>query len=377
MRILLVMRNLEGDRSESAETKMIARALVKRSITVGALYRKNSSVAAFDPAENIAQYTTLDDGESLCIQKAFVDFQPDLLHIKSCWVPLHVRIAKQARKYDIPYLLEPGGHLGVIHLNHRSRERSCPLWRKIGRRIYRNFFDVPMLKHAVLTRTQSYWEQQDLESRYHVKCKTFPTGFNEEWLSACRLHHPYPRNTDHVHFVFVGRLDIFQKGLDLILEAVRMTNQAGLQSRFKITLAGPESNNSYARLNNLLLRYSLHNVTVTGPVFDVEKEQLFESADVFLHPSRFEETAKLAREAAAAGLPVIASRESNFGDWVDYEKFGLCTELSASALSNALTWFIKHPDQLQVMGGNAVRFAKRWNWDNVAAALIPLYEDCV
>jgi glycosyltransferase involved in cell wall biosynthesis len=115
-------------------------------------------------------------------------------------------------------------------------------------------------------------------------------------------------------------------------------------------------------------------LTLRGPVYGKDKSLIFDDSDVFLHPSRFEEMAKLVREATAAGLPVIASRDSNYGDWASEGGFGRVTSLSPDALAQEMAWFLDHKDQLSALSTKAIQFAHTHTWAWVARRLSDVYE---
>lgn len=127
-----------------------------------------------------------------------------------------------------------------------------------------------------------------------------------------------------------------QKGLDLILEALRQLDDLQLNKKLRVIFAGPEVANSFEVIESST--HSLRNIQIDllGPVGGVQKAKLFEEAHFFLHPSRFEGMARAAREAVASGLLVIASEESNFGTWTADYKLGFTTRLTTADLTQQI-----------------------------------------
>ena len=83
--------------------------------------------------------------------------------------------------------------------------------------------------------------------------------------------------------------------------------------------------------------------------------------------------AKLPREAVATGLPVIASRESNFGDWAEHVGFGIAVELSGDSIADAMRRFMIEQDLVSRCSKSAIDFAGRNTWDSIASSLITNY----
>ena len=121
----------------------------------------------------------------------------------------------------------------------------------------------------------------------------------------------------------------------------------------------------------------LGNVFVMPPAFGHDKTLLFLESHVFLHPSRFEEMAKLPREAMATGLPVIASKESNLGDWAVSHGFGLSTGLDPLDLAAAMQKIIDHPNSLTALSEKCIKFSDEHRWLLVGRQMIDGYRSLI
>jgi len=374
MRILIVLRSLESDNYEGVETRMCIRELLERNIDVGAMYIESRPEFVINhPGLHPLPVFWPDWNDIPKIEAIIRKFKPDMAHIVACWIPFHTKVAGILHRLGIPYAMEPCGHLNPVHLDHRFFEKPSTLLQKIKRRVYQRFVDLPMLKHAAIIRTLSDFEADDINSRFGLKSRTIVWGYNPEWITAVRLKRE--ACTHPVRFLFIGRVDIFQKGLDLVLDAVVLLNKAGQGGLFNVVIAGKPVNESTARITNRLEQEGLTNVKLAPPVFGDEKLELIAESDVFLHPSRFEGIAKMAREASGAGLAVIASKEGNYGETAQQNGFGSLTRLSAADIAEAMSVFIKNPALALQMGASGVEFAKKWSWARVAGEVEKLYSD--
>lgn len=85
------------------------------------------------------------------------------------------------------------------------------------------------------------------------------------------------------------------------------------------------------------------NVTVTGPISRSAVKQEYERADVFILPTHSDGFALTQLEAAAYGLPIIASEFC--GDVVDDGKNGLILkEVTAAAIAEAVSALVSSPE---------------------------------
>jgi glycosyltransferase involved in cell wall biosynthesis len=119
---------------------------------------------------------------------------------------------------------------------------------------------------------------------------------------ASRDEYKIPDNSFVV--LFLGRLDVWIKGLDLLVEAISCLPS----ERFRLVLAGPDWKGGKARLEKLAEEYGCRDrVSFPGPVYGEKKWSLFKMADAFVSPSRFEAFNITQAEAMACGLPVVTS----------------------------------------------------------------------
>ncbi len=375
MRILFVHQNLAGVDAESVEAKRTIEALLSQGHQVGILYRKTNGPAMTGTTSALADLG-VEHLSFTSVKSAIAAFKPELGHIKSCWTPSHCSVAKALRAHRIPYILEPGGHLFDVLLSNRYGGRKASLLNIAAKHFYRVIFDRPMITGAAAVRALSAYEAAFVRERFAVPSFALSLGFDADWLTqgglASReaISHP-------ISFLFLGRLDTFQKSLDLILSASALLRDEGRTNQFTVTFAGPTLGDSAEKLSRKIQTEKLTNVNIEPAVYGPEKRSLFAKSHVFLHPSRFEEMAKLAREATAAGLPIIASRASNFGDWADEHQFGLITELTPFSLASRMSWFLDNPRLIHRMSRNAREYAESRNWPWVAQQLGKHYEHYV
>lgn len=104
------------------------------------------------------------------------------------------------------------------------------------------------------------------------------------------------------HILFIGRLDIGQKGIDLLLKAYQSI-PPHLRKPLMIAGEGPDKEGVIKLIEQAGLK---HHVSVLGNVTGKKKTQLFKQAFLVVVPSREESFCLVALEALAAGLPVLA-----------------------------------------------------------------------
>jgi glycosyltransferase involved in cell wall biosynthesis len=79
-------------------------------------------------------------------------------------------------------------------------------------------------------------------------------------------------------------------------------------------------------------------------------DRLYKGADVFLLPSLYETFSRAAHEAAACGLPVVATRVQGVDDLLDDGRAGILVERDPDAIGAAITQLARDPGLRRRMG---------------------------
>jgi glycosyltransferase involved in cell wall biosynthesis len=135
------------------------------------------------------------------------------------------------------------------------------------------------------------------------KIKIIPMGINVEELKK------KPSVSGKLQILFAGRIARVRR-IELLLQAA---NQ--LSFPFHLTIAGGEEKTSSVtrrgylnELKQLTKQLNLKNkVTYVGKKTPLELKALYQSADIFVYPSLYENFGQPLLEAAAHGLPLIST----------------------------------------------------------------------
>ncbi len=103
------------------------------------------------------------------------------------------------------------------------------------------------------------------------------------------------------YILFLGRIEINQKGLDLLLAAVKKSKKDIL-----LYIAGTGAESEETNLTELINTYNLQNsVRVFGRVEGERKQELLQEATALVLPSRFETFGLAALEALSQKKPIV------------------------------------------------------------------------
>lgn len=125
---------------------------------------------------------------------------------------------------------------------------------------------------------------------------TIPNGVTRLCLST-------PGLAGKTHFLFMGRIEVNQKGLDLLLSAY---HKISTQTPFSLVIAGTGNASDLQELSTRINQLGLESrVKLVGKVTGQAKIRLIKSAVGIINTSRFETFSLVALEALVSGVPFV------------------------------------------------------------------------
>lgn len=248
----------------------------------------------------------------------------------------------------IPVILQVQGIMGWHSLKKFNPFYSIPMYtvERFYPRLYDKFIFV-----SDITR-------EKVISRIKRKCKlcpVIPNGINKELLSVT------PGDGDYI--LFLSRIDIYTKGLDLLMHAFEKISPEFPD--LKLILAGYE----FDRFNKLISNFSSplrEKIIYAGFATGEEKIRLLSQAKVFVLPSRHEAHPVSILEALACGKAVIASDIPELR-YVSDNGIGLTFQNGSSKdLTEKLCLLLDNRALRQRLGDMGRDYASRFLWDDIA-----------
>jgi glycosyltransferase involved in cell wall biosynthesis len=298
-------------------------------------------------------------------------WQPHILHLHSVHAPRNVALADYLCGVGIPYCVTVHGGLFPAALR-RGRLKKA---------VFHLLFERQYLNDARFIQALSPHEAEVIRRRgVNASIVVVPnglpldTGIGASHPDALYEYCPWLRN--RLVFMFIGRLDPWQKGLDLLIEAfahVRMRD-AGL------VLVGPDCRGSRRVLERLAHRLGVStHVIFTGPAFGEDRANLFAAADVFVHPSRWEGLSLSVLAAAAAGKPCLITRDADPLGELERAEAAILVEATVTSIAAGLRQAATlNVQERQRMGRRAGRVADaHFTWPSIAGKLADVYRSAL
>jgi glycosyltransferase involved in cell wall biosynthesis len=276
-----------------------------------------------------------------------------IFHLHGGWIPVYYTLAKLFFKYNIKFVLTPHGAYNTIAMKKNS----------ILKRVYFYFFEKKILQRAHHIHCIGKSEVHGLKRIFNTKnIILLPYGFENN----PRVE--FKKNTDQsIVFGFIGRLDIYTKGLDTLIKAFKKFHAKEPSSMLWIL---GDSKQKY-ELQHIISRNLLDNsVILYGSKFGQDKDELLQRMDVFVHPSRNEGLPLSVIEAASYGKPCIVTDATNIGaEVVRYNSGRTVYSQSSEKLEEAMSqMFVVYNKQEEfiAMQRNAINMVKEnYNWNKL------------
>ena len=175
--------------------------------------------------------------------------------------------------------------------------------------------------------------------------------------------------------VFVGRLDAYHKGLDILLEAVRNVKDKMKETGATLDIYGPDYAGRYAHIEKLIEENGVGDVVTLHPaVSGKEKEQILLDSDVFVQTSRFEGMPLGILESLSYGLPCLVTRGTTLGEQVAESGSGWMAETNADSITEQLSKVLDEASTLPEKSDKSIEFVKQnYSWDVIAKKTVDLY----
>lgn len=174
---------------------------------------------------------------------------------------------------------------------------------------------------------------------------------------------------DTVVVLFLGG-DWGRKGLRVTIEGVGGACRAG-SSNVALWVVGRGDTDGY----RAYARTIQDSPWCTFHGFTAQPERFLAAADVFVSPTTYEAFPLAALEAAACGLPVVATNANGIAELIHDGQEGLIVPREGAAITAAIGVLAQDADLRTRMGAAARMSAGRYTWDAVTRTTLDTYDD--
>ena len=284
----------------------------------------------------------------------------DIVHFHSVFLPRQATLARWLRQWGIPYLVTPHGGLMPQVLN-RGR---------VKKQLYGALVEQPRIRQAAGIAYITPDGEPDI--RRYVPEFTGPVRWVPNPVDVERLQaHGWHPDGDRPRLTFLGRFDVYHKGLDRLAEIARRVPDADFH------LYGIEDLKTKPHLD-VIRRFGPPNLQIHGPVFGAEKLEALGRTTMYVQVSRWEALSISILEALALGAPTVIADGMSMASMLSANDLGLVVSTHPDIAAGQIRAALAGPQRLQAWSDRSRLYAQRnFSPPVVARRIIEVYEEAL
>lgn len=285
---------------------------------------------------------------------------PDVALFHGGYVLAFYEFARYLRKKGIPYLIVPHGGTSRYNL---SKNRFLKI-------IVNTVLTKPFIKKSNGVIFLNIQEREN---------SLFKDIINDYAIIPNGVHLPnklYSRNfhSNKVRFMFLSRIDIKFKGLDILLQSIEQVAKNNPDLNFEFHFYGSRYNKKVVEEFIHLINNTRGPVYYHGEVLGKEKEEAYINANIYVLPSLSEGMPLTVLEALSYGLPCIVTPQTNMGELIEKHHAGWVTKADIKSITNALlTAYADYISNGETYIRNAFDAVAPYDWSKIASKSIQEY----
>ncbi len=318
--------------------------------TVGFLNIKDDSIAGIEPQFHYSRFKKIVD-----LTPPFNN--PDIVIFHETYIKEFITLSKELRNRRIPYVIIPHGELTT------EAQKKKWLKKKVANLLIFNSFFFGAAAIQCLSK-------REVESTHFGKQKFIGTnGINIPDKKKDSFHN------NQVDFVYIGRLDAYHKGLDLMIEAIGSIADFLRDHHCTFQLYGPDVKGRFQHIKDLITNAGVQDIVfLNREVSGKEKECILLNADIFIQTSRFEGMPMGILEALSYGLPCLVTEGTTLGTIISDGIAGWKCDTSAIAITKTIEDVIIDQEKFSIYSNNAIAVVENnFSWNVISKNVIKEY----
>ena len=297
--------------------------------------------------------------------KEYIDNQieKDLVILNGMFHRSVYSLSRLLGERDIPYIVSP---LEPYHpFIFRKNTHKWPYWHLLEERMLKQALAIQLLD----IRHQEWLLRLGINTPVlATSCGFFANDIYPESTLAWR-------KDDEPKIFFLGRLDAYNKGLDILLDAFAQIKEV---SKAKLFIQGPDWGDR-KKLEEQAVQLGLsEQVFFLDPDYNASPSSLIANYDIFCIPSRLEGFSQSALEAMLSGRVLLISEVAGITPYVRASKCGIVVKPEASDIKAGFLKLLNCRSEWREMGLNGRHYIlKNLSWDEIAARALEQYKHLI
>jgi len=303
--------------------------------------------------------TMLPVKEQFCLESFEPPFnKPDIVIFHEIYKFEYIKIYKELKDKNIPYVIIPHGGL-TKQAQHRKFLKKA-----VANLVFFGSFINSAKAIQYLSKREAENSVFNIESFVCGNGIRMPAKHKNVFCE------------NGIKLLYIGRLEVEIKGLDLLVKAVAESRALFEKSKCKLFIYGPDYDNSHASLSKLITENGVEDLIVLNrEITDKAKEEELLSADYFVQSSRSEGMPMGILEALSYGLPCIVTEGTGLAELIVESNAGYGCETSVLGIKGALKAAIEGRSDISSKSQAAVKLAlNKFDQSIVAAGAVDNYK---
>lgn len=287
---------------------------------------------------------------------------PDMAVFHEVYIREYISIAAELNKRKIPYIIIPHGSLTEV-----SQQKSK--FKKTAANIL--FFNA-FIKNAKAIQCLSEAEKESTKVN------------NQKFVSSNGVYMPEKIKKDFLRnegmkFIYIGRLEYYYKGLDLLISAARLCSDFLKENKCKLYIYGTDKNGRFEYIKSLTEQNGVTDIVeLNHGIFGEEKENELLSSDCFIQTSRSEGMPLGILEALSYGIPCLVTYGTRLGEAVESNDLGWVCNANEKDIASTIRQAVNERYTLVSKSSKAVEYIqKNYEWDFISSNAIKIYNSLI
>ncbi|KYG35618.1 glycosyltransferase [Priestia endophytica] len=288
---------------------------------------------------------------------------PDIVIFHGIYYYYFIEVTRHLVKNNVPYVIVPHGSLTTY------AQKKKYIKKLLGNTLFFNSFIKCSSAIQYLTS-----QEQQMSTKWGSSSFVCGNGMTIS-KEPSRVKETDFTNNRGCQFTFIGRLEPYHKGIDILLEACSLISSEMRKRDIKLAIYGPDDNGGEIKVLSLISKYNLNDlVSVHGAVYEEEKKEVLNNTDVFILTSRFEGQPLAVMEALSYGIPALLTPGTNIAEEVSEYKSGWKADFSPESIAKKILEAHDSKDNWSLYSKNAIRLShENFSWESIAKKSLDNY----
>jgi len=176
------------------------------------------------------------------------------------------------------------------------------------------------------------------------------------------------KDTSENFMLFVGRLDFYQKGIDILLKSLKKN----IDLNIKLMIVG---GGNTKRLKKMIEKEGLTDYIIYHhKMKHDELLKAYRQSYFLCLPSRYEGWPLVCLESYSQGKPVLGTEIPGLSYVIEHNKTGLKTPINAEEYAITMRKLLLNKKLRHGLGQQAYLFSRKFTWDNLAKQQLMFYK---